>query len=156
MSPVLQKIFMWEANCKTLASLAIPGFKSMGYLHLIGGLQPIFQDEIPSCKVTSDHQRIYKPPQEQLPEGGFAFPDGETGRKSLGLVYCDLLQQVVSGSKTEQQMEAHLGPEHLEMYQKTGTFKNGNPRHYKTLPSARRMQHLQHFSNAYFHIPVSL
>ena len=103
MFTVLQKE-VWEAGCKILASLAVPEFKSKDGLHLERGISATLQDGTTSDKVTSNYQQICN------------SPDTKTGdRKGHGTVFPGLLQQVVLGSQTKQQMEAHIRSEHSDI-----------------------------------------
>ena len=83
-----------RSAAKFLAGMTLPGFKSKDGFHLTGRVQPALQDETPCDKVTSDNQRICQSPQEQL------LDSKTSSGKGRGSVLTDILQQVVSGSKS--------------------------------------------------------
>ena len=79
-------------------------------------------------------------------ERGLSSTKPETSnRKSDSPITSGLLVPVVSGTKTQQQVEAHPRPQSVELKPSTGHFQDGNSRDHQTLPSTGGVGHLAGF-----------
>ena len=126
-----------------LADLALPGFESKGSIHTERRLLTTFQDKTTPEKVTGHCQPLLRSGQKQTSEGIFAGSDSKTScRKGHGPFFPGVLQPVISGSKTEQQVEAHPRPQSTEPAPSVSLLQNGNLRDHQTLPSKRGVGHI--------------
>ena len=79
-----------------MADLVPPGCKSKGSLDLEGRLHTPVQTQTSSSKGPVDSQWVCKPPQEPLPEGGFACTYSQKdSREGKGLNLSSLFQQTI-------------------------------------------------------------
>ena len=65
--------------------------------------------------------------------------------KGHGPFFPGVLQPIISGSKTQQQVEAHPRPQSSEFVPSVSLLQNGNPRDHQTLPSKRGVGHIPGF-----------
>ena len=87
------------------------------------------QNQTPFGKGSVDSQWLCKPPQEPLPEGGFAGLAAEGGsRDGEGSNISSLLQPTVHSSKTKPKMATNLGPQCSKQIFERKNIQNGNPR----------------------------
>ena len=94
-------------------------------------------------KIRPPCQPLLRPGQKQTSEGIFAGSDTKTSRrKGHGPFFPSVLQLVISGSKTQQQVEAHPRPQSTEPVPSVSLLQNGNPRDHQTLPSKRGVGHI--------------
>ena len=136
-----------------LAGLALPGCESKGGIHTERRLLTALQDKTTPVKVTSHCQPLLRSSQKQTSEGILTGLDPKTSRRTCVHPFLPcVLQPVISGSKTQQQVEAHSRPQSTEFVPSVSLLQNGNPREHQTLPSERGVLD---FSDAYFHVPIS-
>ena len=129
-----------------LEGLALPGCESKGGIHTERRLLTSFQDKTTPVKVTSHCQPLLRCSQKQTSEGIFTGSDSKTScRKGHGPFFPGVLQPVISGSKTQQQVEAHPRPQSTEFVPSVSLLQNGNPRGHQTLPSKRGVGHIAGF-----------
>ena len=125
-------------SAKVLAGLALPGCKPKSCFNSSGGVQPTLQRETSSDKVTGNYQWIRKPGQKQTHKGLLTGTHPETGgRKGDNSILPGLLQPFVSGTKAQQEMEAHHGFKSAELLPSKLIFQDGDTRDHPTLPSKR-------------------
>ena len=114
---------------KILAEVVPPGCKSESSVHFEGRLHSPIQNQTPFGKGSIDSQWLCKPPQEPLPEGGFAGLAAEGGsRDGEGSNISSLLQPTVHSSKTKPKMATNLGPQCSKQIFERKNIQNGNPR----------------------------
>ena len=114
---------------KILAEVVPPGCKSESSVHYEGRLHSAIQDQTSSGKGSFDSQWLCKPPQEPLPERGFAGLTAKGGsRDGEGSNISSLLQPTVHSSKTKPKMAANLGPQCSKQIFECKNIQNGNPR----------------------------
>ena len=90
------------------------------------------------CERSSSYQWIRKPGQKQTHKGLLTGTHRETGcGKGNNSILPGLLQPFVSGTKAQQQMEAHLGFKSAELLPSNLIFQDGDTRDHPTLPSKR-------------------
>ena len=124
--------------CRVLAGLALPGCKPKSSFHSSGGVQPTLQRETSSHKVTGNYQWIRKPGQKQTHKGFLAGTPSEAGgREGDKPILPSLLQPLVSGTKAQQQMEAHPRSKPAELFPSNIILQDGDTRDHPTLPSKR-------------------
>ena len=89
---------------------------------------------------------LRKSRQEQLPFGGIASASDQkcsgTGNNSK---VTRVLQSTIFGTQTQQPVETHLGPKHLEQLSKHRVIQNGDTRDHKNLPTGRGVGHPHRF-----------
>ena len=140
---MLSTVHLWEAICTFLAGLALPGFKSKGSFHTKGRVFPALQSKTTSVKVTGDNQSLCRSDQKQASQRILTGANPKTGsRKGHGPFISGLLQPAISGTKAQQQMEAHPRPQSTELVPSVSLLQDGNPRDHQTLPSKRGVGHL--------------
>ena len=97
-------------------------------------------------QVTHSHKLLCKSQQEPLLVGGIASASEKkcsgTGTHSE---ISRFLQQTIAGAQTQQPVETHLGPEHLEHIPKHRVIQNGDTRDNKNLPTGRGVGYLHRF-----------
>ena len=141
-----QKSACGRPSATVLAGLALPGCESKGGIHTERRLLTSFQDQTTPVKVTNHCQPLLTSSQKQTSEGIFTGSDSKTScRKGHGPFFPGVLQPVISGSKTQQQVEAHPRPQSTEFVPSVSLFQNGNPRDHQTLPSKRGVGHIAGF-----------
>ena len=114
---------------KILAEVVPPGCKSESSVHFEGRLHSPIQDQTSSGKGSFDSQWLCKPPQEPLPEGGFAGLTAKGGnRDGEGSNISSLLQPTVHSSKTKPKMATNLGLQCSKQIFERKNIQNGNPR----------------------------
>ena len=125
-----------------MAGLALSGFKSEGSVHTKGRALPALQSKATSVKVTGDNQSLCRSGQEQAPQRILTGTNPKTGgREGHGPFFSGFLQPVISGSKAQQQIEAHPRPQSIKLVPSFSLLQNGNPRDHQTLPSKRGVGH---------------
>ena len=118
-----------RAPSALLANLGPPGCKSESSVHFEGRLHSPIQNQTSSGKGSFDSQWLCKPPQEPLPEGGFAGLTAKGGsRDGEGSNISSLLQPTVHSSKTKPKMATNLGPQCSKQIFERKNIQNGNPR----------------------------
>ena len=139
-----------------LAGLALSGFKSKGSVHTKGRVFPALQSKTTSVKVTGDNQSLCRSGQEQAPQRILTGTNPKTGgRKGHGPFFSGFLQPVISGSKAQQQMEAHPRPQSIELVPSVSLLQDGNPETIRLSLQKGELITSLDFSDAYFHIPIS-
>ena len=142
---------------KILAEVVPPGCKSESSVHLEGRLHSPVQKQTSSGKRSLNSQWLCKPPQEPLPEGGFACLTTKGGnRDGEGSNISSLLQQTFHCSQTKPKMATNLGPQFSKQIFERKNIQNGNPETIRiSLQQGEWVTSLD-FSDAYFHIPVHI
>ena len=137
-----------------LAEVVPPGCKSQSSVHPKGRLHSPVQNQTSSGERSFDSQWLCKPPQEPLPQGGFASPTAKGGsRDGEGSNISSLLQQTFHSSQTKPKMATNLA---LNKFLSVKTFKMENPETIRiSLQQGEWVTSLD-FSDAYFHIPVHI
>ena len=100
---------------------------------------------------------VCRPGEEPVLERGLNCSGGQVGiRESSGPVIPRILQPVVSGPKTQQQMKTHFGPQSIKSVSGPRHFQDGNSRDHLVVLAKKgeRVMSLD-FSDAYFHIPIN-
>ena len=116
------------------------GFESKGSHDTEGGLHPSLPVQTQPNQVINGHKQLCQPTKTVRPSGGIV-----SGTVSADKQKCSskpkltgFLQPVILGSQTQQPVETHPGPEHLEHLPKHKVIQNGDPR---DLPSGRGVGH---------------
>ena len=118
-----------RASAKFLAEVVLLGCKSESSIHPKGRLHSPVQKQTSSGKKSLDSRWLCKPPQEPLPEGGFAcLTTKEGNRDGEGSNISSLLQQTFHSSQTKPKMAANLGPQFSKQIFERKNIQNGNPR----------------------------
>ena len=105
-------------------------------------------------QVTNCHKLLCKFPQEPLLAGGIASPsDQKCGGTSSNSKIPGFLQQTIFSPQTQQPVETHLGPEHLEHLPKQ-SFAMETPETVRTSLQTGEWVTSIDFKDAYFHIPI--
>ena len=105
-----------------------------------GRLQPSLQGQTSFNQKSNSQERICQCPQEQLPEGGIAYPFKQTGhRTSQGSFISGLLQPPLLGSQTQQQVVSHLRPPPSEKVPEGPKFQSVDSRVNKAIAANRRV-----------------
>ena len=127
-------------SAKILAEVVPPGCKSESSVHFKGRLHSPIQTQTSSGERSIDSQWLCKPPQEPLPQGGFAKPATKGGsRDDEGSNISSLLQQTFHSSQTKPKMATHLGPQCSEQIFERKNIQNGNPRNNSDFLATRGM-----------------
>ena len=111
---------------KVLAQVGRAGCESTGSLHSEGGLCPTIQNEATSHQVTPNPEWLCKPGKEPVSQRGIASSNRQVGSGKSGQVIPSLLQPVISRPKTQQQMEAYLGPQSVKLISQSQYIQDGN------------------------------
>ena len=136
---------------KILAKVVPPGCKSESSFHFEGRLHSPIQDQTSSGKRSFDSQWLCKPPQEPLPERGFAGLTAKGGsRDGEGSNISSLLQPTVHSSKTKPEMAANLGPQCSKQIFERKNIQNGNPRNNLDFLATRGMGDIAGFQRCLF------
>ena len=110
-----------------------------------------FKVRPPSGKVAFDSQWLCKPGQKQAPKRVFTGANPKTGsKKGYSSIISGLLQLVVSGTKAQQQVEAHPRSQSSELIPSTIILQEGNSRDHQALPSISGVGHLAGFQRRLF------
>ena len=97
-------------TAKMLAGLGSKGFESKGCSDIEREIQPNSQNQTFSHYGTSNKECTCQSPQEQLPEGGIAFPPKSNHGKGQNPVLSR-----VSCSQIQPKVMAHLGTQYLKL-----------------------------------------
>ena len=133
-----------------------PGCKSEDSVNFERWLHsPVQNKTPPTSERPIDNQWLCKPPQEPLPEGGFACTDQQEGsREGKGSDLSSLLQQVVHCPQTKPEMAANLGPQCSKPIFECKNIQNGDLRNNSNLLTTRGMGDIAGFQQRLFYIPV--
>ena len=97
-------------------------------------------------KVTDCNKQLPQSNQTVLPCGGTVSADKQkcsrTGRKPK---FTGFLQPAIFGTQTQQPVETHPGPEHLEHLFKHRVVQDLDPRDNRNLPTGRGVGHIHRF-----------
>ena len=128
-----------------------PGCKSESSVHFEGRLHSPIQGQTKSSQRSVDSQRLCKPPQEPLPETGFAGLTTKGGsRDGEGSNISNLFQQVIHCSQTKSKMAASLGPQCSKQIFECKNIQDGNPRNNSDFLAARGMGDFAGFQRRLF------
>ena len=131
--------------------MVLPGCKSESSVHLKGRLHSPFQNQTSSGERSFDTQWLCKPPQEPLPQGGFASPTAKGGsRDGEGSNISSLLQQTFHSSQTKPKMATNLGPQCSKQIFERKNIQNGNPRDNSDFLTTRGMIDIAGFQQRLF------
>ena len=138
-----------SCRCQTsefLAGLVEARGQLQGRPDLKVGLHPPLSEQAPPIKTPNGHKPLCKPPQEQLPVGGFTSAyfqkcNGASTKPKLSR----FLQPTFPGAQTQQQMEAHSGLEQSKSLSKSGEVQDGNTGNHQNFSSKGRMGNLCRF-----------
>ena len=123
--------------------MGVLGFESKSSHHNKGGLYPPVPVQTLLDKVTDCNKQLKQSNQTVLPCGGTVSADKQkcsrTGRKPK---FTGFLQPAIFGTQTQQPVETHHGPEHLEHLFKHRVVQDGDPRDNKNLPTGRGVGHI--------------
>ena len=118
------------------------GFESKGSHYTERGLHPSLPVQTQPNQVTNGHKQLCQPKKTVPPSGGTVSAHKQkcsrTGSKPK---LTGFLQPFTFGSQTQQPVETHPGPKHLEHLPKHRVVQNGDPRDHKDLPSDRGVGH---------------
>ena len=129
-----------RAPSALLADLGPPGCKSESSVHFEGRLHSPIQNQTSCGKGPLDSQWLCKPPQEPLPERGFAGLTAKGGsRDGEGSNISSLLQPTVHSSKTKSEMATNLGRQCSKQIFERKNIQNGNSRNNLVVPATRGM-----------------
>ena len=136
---------------KLLADVVPPGCKSKGSVNFERRLHSPIQNKTPTSKRPIDNQWLCKPPQEPLPEGGFACIDQQEGsREGKGSDLPSLLQQIVHCPQTKPEMAANLGPQCSKPIFECKNIQNGDPRNNLSILATKGMGDIAGFQRRLF------
>ena len=125
---------------KILAEVVPPRFKPESSVHFEGRLHSPVQSQTPTSKGPPNSQWLCKPPQEPLPEGGFASLTTKGGsRDGKGLDISSLLQPTLHSPKTKPKVATSLGPQCSKQIFECKNIQDGNPGNNWDLPATGRM-----------------
>ena len=128
-----------------------PGCKSKGSVNFERRLHSPIQNKTPTSKRPIDNQWLCKPPQEPLPEGGFACIDQQEGsREGKGSDLPSLLQQIVHCPQTKPEMAANLGPQCSKPIFECKNIQNGDPRNNLSILATKGMGDIAGFQRRLF------
>ena len=128
-----------------------PGRKSEGSAHIERWLHSPIHTQTSTGERPINNQWLCKPPQESLPEGGFACTDPLKGsRDGKGSNLSSLFQQVIHCPQTKQEMAANLRPQCSHQIVERKNIQNGNTRNHPDLPPTRGMGDLAGFQRRLF------
>ena len=136
---------------KILAKVVPPGCKSESSVHFEGRPHSPIQGQTKSSQRSVDSQRLCKPPQEPLPETGFAGLTTKGGsRDGEGSNISSLFQQVIHCPQTKSKMAASLGPQCSKQIFERKNIQDGNPRNNSDFLAARGMGDFAGFQRCLF------
>ena len=125
---------------KILAEVVPPRFKPESSVHFEGRLHSPIQSQTPTSKGPPNSQWLCKPPQEPLPEGGFASLTTKGGsRDGKGSDISSLLQPTVHSPKTKPKVATSLGPQCSKQIFERKNIQDGNPGNNSDLTATGRM-----------------
>ena len=78
---MLLKIYLWGTSERHLANMGLPGCQPKSSVHSEKRLQPSLQGQTSPNQNPTSQKWICRPPQEQLPVGGFVFLFRQTGEE---------------------------------------------------------------------------
>ena len=129
-----------------LAEMGIPGFKSKSGKHTEGGLHSPLPVQTPLDKVTDCNKQLPQSNQTVLPYRGTVSADKQKCSRTGGQSkFIGVLQPAIFGTQTQQPVETHPRPEHLEHLFKHRVVQDGDPRDHKNLPPSRGVGHIHRF-----------
>ena len=129
-----------------LGEMGNPGFKSKSGKHSEGGLHAPLPVQTPLDKVTDCNKQLPQSNQTVLPFRGTVSADKQKCSRTGGQSkFTGVLQPVIFGTQTQQPVETHLRPEHLEHLFKHRVVQDGDPRDHKNLPPSRGVGHIHRF-----------
>ena len=136
---------------KILAEVVPPRFKPESSVHFEGRLHSPVQSQTPTSKGPPNSQWLCKPPQEPLPEGGFASLTTKGGsRDGKGSDISSLLQPTVHSPKTKPKVATSLGPQCSKQIFERKNIQDGNPGNNSDLTATRRMGDIAGFQRRLF------
>ena len=122
------------------------GFESKSSHHTEGGLHPPLPVQTQLDKVTYCNKQLPQSKQTVLPCGGTASADKQKCSRTGGKPkFTGVLQPAIFGTQTQQPVETHPGPEHLEHLFEHRVVQDGDPRDNKNLPTGRGVGHIHRF-----------
>ena len=137
-----QKSTCGRPSAKVLAGLALSGFKSKGSVHTKARVFPALQSTTPPIQVTCDSKWLCKSSKKRTAQRSLTGSNSKTGiSKGSSSNIPGFLQPVISGTKAQQQMEAHSRPKSPEFVPSASLLQDGNPRDHQTLPLTRGVGH---------------
>ena len=126
-----------------LGEMGNPGFKSKSGNHSEGGLHTPLPVQTPLDKVTDCNKQLPQSSQTVLPFRDTVSADKQKcGGQSK---FTGVLQPAIFGTQTQQPVETHPRPEHLEHLFKHRGVQDGDPRDHKNLPPSRGVGHIHRF-----------
>ena len=129
-----------------LEEMGNPGFKSKSGNHSEGGLHAPLPVQTPLDKVTDCNKQLPQSNQTVLPYRGTVSADRQKCSRTGGQSkFIGVLQPAIFGTQTQQPVETHPRPEHLEHLFKHRVVQDGDPRDHKNLPPSRGMGHIHRF-----------
>ena len=140
---------------KLLENLAGSGRRSGSGSDPQRGLYPPLSDPAKPHKVPHGHKLLCKPPQEQLPAGGFASAYRQKcSRTSKEQNISELLQPTIFSPKTKQQVETYTRPKQTESFPQNGKIQNGDTGNHQDILQQGVWVTSVDFKDAYFHVPI--
>ena len=139
-----------------LAEMGNPGFKSKSGKHTEGGLHSPLPVQTPLDKVTDCNKQLPQSNQTVRPYRGTVSADKQKCSRTGGQSkFIGVLQPAIFGTQTQQPVETHPRPEHLEHLFKHRVVQDGDPRDHKitSLQIGEWVTSID-FKDAYFHIPI--
>ena len=129
-----------------LAEMGNPGFKSKSGKHTERGLHSPLPVQTPLDKVTDCNKQLPQSNQTVLPYRGTVSADKQKCSRTGGQSkFIGVLQPAIFGTQTQQPVETHPRPEHLEHLFKHRVVQDGDPRDHKNLPPSRGVGHIHRF-----------
>ena len=129
-----------------LGEMGNPGFKSKSGKHTEGGLHAPLPVQTPLDKVTDCNKQLPQSNQTVLPFRGTVSADKQKCSRTGGQSkFTGVLQLAIFGTQTQQPVETHPRPEHLEHLFKHRVVQDGDPRDHKNLPPNRGVGHIHRF-----------
>ena len=129
-----------------LEEMGNPGFKSKSGNHSEGGLHAPLPVQTPLDKVTDCNKQLPQSNQTVLPFRGTVSADKQKCSRTGGQSkFIGVLQPAIFGTQTQQPVETHPRPEHLEHLFKHRVVQDGDPRDHKNLPPSRGVGHIHRF-----------
>ena len=129
-----------------LGEMGNPGFKSKSGKHSEGGLHAPLPVQTPLDKVTDCKKQLPQSNQTVLPFRGTVLADKQKCSRTGGQSkFIGVLQPAIFGTQTQQPVETHPRPEHLEHLFKHRVIQDGDPRDHKNLPPSRGVGHIHRF-----------
>ena len=114
--------------------------------HSEGGLHAPLPVQTPLDKVSDCNKQLPQSNQTVLPFRGTVSADKQKCSRTGGQSkFIGDLQPAIFGTQTQQPVETHPRPEHLEHLFKHRVVQDGDPRDHKNLPPSRGVGHLHRF-----------